>query len=90
ELSAWVKATNVYPGNHPEELPAVAISFYDENRQDVGRDWIGPFHGTSRWDQKSKTVRVPITAREAIVRIGLFGATGAFAVDDVKLVPTAR
>jgi protein-L-isoaspartate(D-aspartate) O-methyltransferase len=90
ELSAWIKTSNVVPGNQRDELPMVILSFFDENRRDLGARWLGPFHGTSQWHKVEKTMPVPPTAREGILRIGLFGATGEASFDDVRLVPTPR
>jgi protein-L-isoaspartate(D-aspartate) O-methyltransferase len=44
---------------------------------------IGPFDGTKTWKSRSSEIRVPIGSREAIVRIGLFGATGSASFDQI-------
>jgi hypothetical protein len=38
----------------------------------------------------SDIIPVPPGAREAILRLGLNGATGTLSVDDVKLAPVKR
>ena len=68
----------------------LAISFFDEQRRDLGTAWIGPFRGTTDWLRLGKTVRVPFEAREAILRIGLFGSTGKLDVDDIRLTAKRR
>jgi protein-L-isoaspartate(D-aspartate) O-methyltransferase len=85
ELSAMVKTTGVEWGRHLEERPQVAVTLYDENRKDLGNFTVGPFHGTSDWTQVAKVIDVPKNAREGILRIGLFGATGAVSFDDVQM-----
>jgi len=90
QLSAKVKATNVFFPRSADVFPSVGITFYDENRKDLGHHWLGPFRGTFDWKSESQRVRVPTQAREGIVRIGLFGATGELACDDVRLDPIAR
>jgi protein-L-isoaspartate(D-aspartate) O-methyltransferase len=85
ELSAWVKHEKVAPGRSREELPVIAVTFYDEHRKDLGAAWIGPFQGTSTWRKSTKTIPVPPAAREGILRIGLFGATGEIGLDDVQI-----
>ena len=37
---------------------------------------VGPFRGSRPWREASRLIRVPAQARELILRIGLFGATG--------------
>jgi protein-L-isoaspartate(D-aspartate) O-methyltransferase len=84
-LSAWVKTENAIRGHSPHELPMVGITFYDERRAELGNWWLGPWEGTERWHQPVKNIRVPHKAREAIVRIGLFGAIGEACFDVVKI-----
>ncbi len=90
QLSAMVKHTNVFPGRRNDELPLVAVSFFDENRKELGAAFLGPFRASSDWRSVAKLVRVPPTAREGILRIGLFGATGEISFDDVKMQKTGR
>jgi protein-L-isoaspartate(D-aspartate) O-methyltransferase len=90
ELSAVVKHSNIRVNLGEGALPSVGISFYDENRNDLGHNWIGPFRGSSDWTRVTKRFRVPIQAREGLVRLGLFGATGELSIDAVTLKPIAR
>ncbi|MGB7327523.1 MAG: protein-L-isoaspartate(D-aspartate) O-methyltransferase [Rubripirellula sp.] len=84
-LSGRCRTDNVAIGPTKEALPAVAISFYDKLRQDLGTFSIGPFRGTRSWRSSSRLVRVPPQTKEAILRIGLFGATGTADFDDVQI-----
>ena len=84
-LSGRVRTSGVAKGAGQESLPVIAISFYDELRRDLGTFWIGPFGGTRPWRRTSRLIRVPGQAREAILRIGLFGATGTADFDDVAI-----
>ncbi len=89
-LSTWIQCQDVRPSPN-DELPSVVISFYDKNRRDLGIYWLGPWRGSFGWQFQEKTIRVPISAQEGILRIGLFGATGKAAFDDVQLTaPTSR
>ncbi len=90
ELSAWVKYDDVRPGQSNDQLPGIVITFYDENRKQSAPRWIGPFRGTSDWQEKKELLRVPITAREAILRIGLFGAVGKISFDNVRIQAADR
>ncbi|MCA9200550.1 MAG: protein-L-isoaspartate(D-aspartate) O-methyltransferase [Planctomycetales bacterium] len=85
ELSTWVKLEGVVVGETPTELPNLMITFYDDQRREVGQNWLGPWRGTSEWRKESQSFAVPGAAREAIVRIGLFGATGEACFDQVLL-----
>lgn len=84
-LSAKVRTVDVKPGPNPDQAPTVAISFYDEQRRDLGTYWTNIYRGSRDWRDDARVLRVPGQAREAIVRIGLFGATGIAEFDDVKI-----
>lgn len=84
-VSAWVTTENVQPGKSRDSAPAVIVTFFDSKRRPLGNQWIGPFLGTQEWHRKAKTFKVPIGAREGIVRIGLFGATGEASFDAVRV-----
>lgn len=84
-LSGMCRTENVKIGPNTEALPMIAISFYDKLRQDLGTFWIGPYRGTRPWRSASRLIRVPPQTHEAILRIGLFGATGVADFDDIKI-----
>ena len=84
-LSASVATRGVKAKPRTRSWPALALTLYDENRAEVATIVMGPFLGTHSWKRAAKTIRVPVSAREAIVRVGLFGATGEFCVDDVQI-----
>ena len=90
QLSAWVKTESVVPGNQPDMESMIAVSFYDQDRRELGVRWLGPWRGTDPWHQTTKSIRVPIGAREGILRIGLFGATGQISFDDVRMKAIPR
>jgi protein-L-isoaspartate(D-aspartate) O-methyltransferase len=89
EVSGWVKTDDVVQGQFRDQIPFIAITLYDAQRRDLGLLTIGPFRGTSQWHEEKKTFRIPLEVREAIFRIGLFGATGTAAFDklQIKKVP---
>ena len=84
-LTFWMKAENIRPGAKSDEWPQIVITFYDERRATVGEASIGPFTGTFNWREQTGTFRVPLRAREAIIRIGLLGAVGKLSLDDLRL-----
>ncbi|TWT67135.1 protein-L-isoaspartate(D-aspartate) O-methyltransferase [Allorhodopirellula solitaria] len=89
-LSARIRTRDVVKGPDSDAWPMLAISFYDSSRRDLGMITIGPFRGTRDWRAESRILRVPPTAKEAIVRIGLFGATGRADFDDVRVEKIGR
>jgi protein-L-isoaspartate(D-aspartate) O-methyltransferase len=87
---AAVRAHRIGRGATDDEFPALAVTFYDDKRDIVGSGWIGPIRDTRGWEWKSQRIAVPQTAKEMIVRLGLFGATGTLDVDAVSIVPVAN
>jgi protein-L-isoaspartate(D-aspartate) O-methyltransferase len=75
--------TQRIPGR--SEVPGVAVSFYDDERKELGFLFLGPFLGTSDWDKYSKSIPIPPQSREAILRVGLFGTTGKLSCDNIRL-----
>ncbi|MGD9128473.1 MAG: protein-L-isoaspartate(D-aspartate) O-methyltransferase [Planctomycetia bacterium] len=71
----------------PGQTPKMAIMFYDEKRNPLGTQTIGPWRGSFGWMHITQLVPVPVRAREAILVIGLFGATGELNVDNIELGP---
>lgn len=84
-LSGSVRTSDVKAGGDSDAVPMIAISFYDEERRDLGTQSIGPFNSTRPWREKSKLIRVPFLTREAILRVGLFGATGQADFDNISI-----
>jgi len=85
KLSGWIKTESLVFGPERWQTPKIGVTLYDSNRAEVGHYWIGASQGTSDWYRESKTIRIPEDAREGILRIGLFGATGAINFDDIRL-----
>jgi protein-L-isoaspartate(D-aspartate) O-methyltransferase len=85
DVSLWVKADNVRPGVNDQQQPVLAITFYDDNRAEAGYSWVGPWRKSFPWQQVRQKLRVPPRAREAVVRIGLSGATGKVSFDDIRI-----
>ncbi|MEM8679668.1 MAG: protein-L-isoaspartate(D-aspartate) O-methyltransferase, partial [Planctomycetota bacterium] len=84
-VNAWVRLRRVEYGPEPHMTPKLAVTFFDENRAALATRWIGPWQGSSAWQPVEARMRIPKSAREAILRVGLFGATGTLDVDDVRV-----
>jgi protein-L-isoaspartate(D-aspartate) O-methyltransferase len=85
KVSLSVRGQGIRPGQDASQMPALVIAFYDENRGVLGEEVVGPWRGTFPWTAQSARVPVPPKAREAIVRIGLSGATGEIAFDNIRV-----
>ena len=80
-----IRGKEIAVGQAPDQLPQLSIMFLDENRAPAGHVTVGPWRGSFPWQRKSGKIRVPATAREGIVNIGLLGGTGEISYDDVQL-----
>jgi protein-L-isoaspartate(D-aspartate) O-methyltransferase len=85
EVTARVCLKDVKAGPTPQQLPLLGVTFYDENRATLTELGLGPWHGTNDWKTETKKIDVPLRAREAIVRIGLFGASGEVSFTNLKI-----
>ncbi|MCE9528021.1 MAG: protein-L-isoaspartate O-methyltransferase [Planctomycetales bacterium] len=81
--NVWGK--DIRPGQNRQQLPRVEVRFFDEKRRLVGGDWMGGWNLTFDWLGKEHVFSVPRTAKFAVLRIGLCGATGEIRFDDLKL-----
>lgn len=91
ELRYWVRGDDIRSGVRADDWPRIVVTFYDERRGVVGEESIGTFAGTFAWREETAQLRVPLRAREAILRIGLLGAIGDLSLDDLRMqVATAK
>ncbi|MCA9232237.1 MAG: protein-L-isoaspartate(D-aspartate) O-methyltransferase [Planctomycetales bacterium] len=84
-FSVQVRGRDLGPGPTPQQQPAAIITYYDQRRAVIDSESLGNWHGTFDWRLESKTLRVPLASREAIVRLGLLGGTGRLDLDEVQL-----
>ena len=84
DVALQVRGDNIRPGLGRTQWPMLVISFYDEDRASVGEGVMGPWRGSFPWQAQSARIAVPPRAREAVIRIGLLGATGAISFDAVR------
>ena len=88
--SAWVKYKDTKRGLARTEVPAAAVTFYDENRHVVGGAFLGVFLGSGPWQKLTKEIDVPTQSRHAIILLGQFGSTGELSFDDIHISPIAQ
>ncbi|MEW4454160.1 protein-L-isoaspartate(D-aspartate) O-methyltransferase [Bremerella sp. JC817] len=84
-MKAWVKTEGMGLGPDRTLAPMILISFYDEQRRDLGKAAIGPFVGSIDWHEVEKVVNVPAATREALFRVSTFGAVGTMYVDNLSV-----
>lgn len=89
-ISLQVRVQNVRPGSESFQRPMLAVHFYDQLRKEIDTQVVGPWLRDTDWDLVGGTIPVPEKAREAIIRIGLNGATGRLDLDDIKFRPKPR
>lgn len=89
-ISLQVRVKDIRPGSEPFQKPMLAVHFYDHLRKDIDTQVVGPWLRDTDWDLVGGTITVPKEAREAIIRIGLNGATGRLDIDDIKFRPKSR
>jgi protein-L-isoaspartate(D-aspartate) O-methyltransferase len=86
KFEATMASDNAVKGFHNEDIPVAALTFYDDDRRQLKKVMLGPILGTNGWEKRElNNVPVPLAAKEAIVRIGLFGATGKARFDEVRV-----
>jgi protein-L-isoaspartate(D-aspartate) O-methyltransferase len=89
-FSLSVRGEGIEAGPGPEDFPGLVVRFFNEGRSRSLNGQLGPWKGSGPWRQIEGTVTVPVWAREAIVQIGLQGATGRLDVDDVRVAGMPR
>ena len=89
-ISLQMRVKDIRPGSEPIAKPLLAVHFYDQLRKDIDTQIVGPWLRESDWELVGTTITVPKEAREAIIRIGLNGATGRLDIDDIRFRPKPR
>lgn len=89
-VTVSVKGTQLRQGETVNDQPSLVISFFDNDRRDLGIVHLGPWQGTFDWKEVTKELPVPAGAREAIMHIGLNGGLGSLSVDNIRLAAAQR
>ncbi|MFP6765903.1 MAG: protein-L-isoaspartate(D-aspartate) O-methyltransferase [Planctomycetaceae bacterium] len=84
-ISLDVNMEETQPGPKSFERPALYLHFYDSIRREVGSFRVGPWLRPQDWERDGRRFAVPVQAREAIIRVGLNGATGRMSIDNARL-----
>ncbi|HEV3004015.1 MAG TPA: protein-L-isoaspartate(D-aspartate) O-methyltransferase, partial [Pirellulales bacterium] len=84
-ISFWVRIRDVEAGATSDQWPRFLVTFYDVDRAPIGQTEVGPWSAATPWTRQQARVRVPRSARLAVVTLGMLGATGHVDFDDVEL-----
>jgi protein-L-isoaspartate(D-aspartate) O-methyltransferase len=86
-----MKSSDIRQGLDPSEAPGLMIYFFDDQRIPIERRRIGPWLADEpAWKQAVRVIDVPRAAREAIIQIGLNGATGTLCLDEISIAPVRQ
>lgn len=90
KISYQVRVAGLGSGRIPAEKPGIAIRFFDERRARSTR-LVAPLRIlNSEWGLVTGSLLVPTWSREAILQVGLMGATGQIEVDKIQIVAVER
>ncbi|MCA8993464.1 MAG: protein-L-isoaspartate(D-aspartate) O-methyltransferase [Planctomycetaceae bacterium] len=84
----YFRTKDIRQGQSNREQPAFVLHFFNSQRVPIGNIAIGPWLADSpEWTRVFRQLPVPKDAREAIMQVGLNGATGTLDLDGFKLEP---
>ena len=86
-IGLWVRLENVQSGERLGDEPQLLIDFLGPELRTLSRGSLGPWtHSVGkRWTRVAKRIAVPPTARDAIISVGLLGATGLMEIDGMTI-----
>ena len=89
-IGLWVRVDQVRSGERSGEDPGLIIDFLGDQLRHQTRGSLGPWTtktmgGGPRWTRVVKRVPIPPGARDAIMSVGLLGATGVLDIDGLTL-----
>lgn len=85
ELSFSIRGENIRNGEGNDKA-ALMVQYFDADRNAMHPvEVIGPWERTFGWKEIKRKLFVPPKAREAIIRVGLNGATGQLSVDNFRM-----
>ena len=89
-LSLEVRGDGIGAGPNQDDFPGLVVRFFNEERSRSQNGRLGPWKDNGPWRRVEGSIAVPAWAREAIIQIGLLGATGQLDVDDVRVTGKPR
>ncbi len=90
-LGLWVRQRNIQCGEREGDEPQLMIDLLGDDLHHLSRGIFGPWTQSirDRWTRVAKRIPVPPGTKDAIMSVGLMGATGVLDIDGitVELVP---
>ena len=93
-IGLWVRIEKVQTGERTGEDPGLIIDFLGDKLRQTTRGTLGPwtlkeFDTGKRWTRVAKRIPIPPATRDAIMSVGLLGATGVLDIDGLTfdLIP---
>jgi protein-L-isoaspartate(D-aspartate) O-methyltransferase len=87
---ASIRGGDVLSGTTADETPGMIVKFFNAERTRSIAAPVGQWAGSHSWRKVEGAAAVPVWAREAIVQVGLLGATGRLDVDGVEVAGIPR
>ena len=90
-LGIWVRVEKIQSGERVGEEPGLMFDFLGEKLKQTSRGSLGPWNSRtmarygSTWTRVTKRFAIPPSTRDAILSLGLLGATGVLDVDGLTL-----
>jgi protein-L-isoaspartate(D-aspartate) O-methyltransferase len=84
-LKGWARGQGIERGTSQRERASLVVAFYDERREILEAAAAGEWRGSFEWRAFEQRTIIPVAAREAVLRVGLCGATGELWVDDLEM-----
>jgi hypothetical protein len=91
-LGLWIRQSNVQFGEREGDEPSLMIDFLGEELRHLSRGSLGPWTrlARDRWTRVAKRIPVPPGTKDAILSVGLMGATGMLDIDGLTVDLVAR
>ena len=86
-VGLWVKGENLHTGERLGEDASLQIDLLGDKLASVGRGYLGPWNhalGTA-WVRVARRIAVPSGTRDAILTVGLLGASGSLEIDGLTI-----
>lgn len=86
-IGLWVRVGSIQEGERIGETPGIQINFLGDGLKTVGRRTLGPWTRSlgKGWVHLAKRVSVPPGTQDALMTVGMMGATGTLEIDGLTI-----